>query len=275
LETELLRTFYEVHRMRSFTRAAENLFLTPSAVSARIRQLEDEVQRPLFKRNSQQVQITPAGERLLRHAVGILEAWERAQKDAALDDRLQLTIAGLASFWDIALQDWLNRVRKRLPGVSPWVEVSTAARIAEKLAQGEIHLGFLYSPPRLADLVLREVGRVELVLVSSSPGQSPDQALAEGYVFVDWGTAFVSQHNRRFPHRPLAAARSNSGRVALDLIRDCGGSAYLPRSLVGTDLEGGALHRVDQAPVFEMPIYAAYPTHGEQRELVEQVLACF
>jgi hypothetical protein len=27
--------------------------------------------------------------------------------------------------------------------------------------------------------------------------------------------------------------------------------------------------------VFEMPIYAAYPTHGEQRELVEQVLACF
>ena len=49
METELLRTFLEVHRMRSFTRAAENLCLTPSAVSARVRQLESELGRPLFK----------------------------------------------------------------------------------------------------------------------------------------------------------------------------------------------------------------------------------
>ncbi len=275
METELLRTFYEVHRMRSFTRAAENLFITPSAVSARIRQLEEEVRRPLFKRTSQQVQITAAGERLLRHAVGILEAWERAQKDAALDDRQQLIIAGVASFWDILLQDWLSRVRTELPEISPWVEVSTAARVAEKLAQGEVHLGFLYSPPRLADLLLHEVGRVELILVSSRAGQLADEALADGYIFVDWGTAFVNQHNRRFPHRPLAAARSNSGRVALDLIRECGGSAYLPRSLVESYLDGEVLHRVESAPVFEMQVYAAYLAHGEQRDLVEQVLGYF
>lgn len=261
--------------MRSFTRAADNLFLTPSAVSARIRQLEEEVGRPLFKRTSQQVQITAAGERLLRHAVGILEAWERAQKDAAVDDQRLLTVAGVASFWDIVLQEWLNRVRKERPEISTWVEVSTAARIAEKLAQGEIQLGFLYSPPRLADLLLREVGRVELVLVSSRPEQGIEDALAEGYVFVDWGTAFVNQHNRRFPHRPAAAARSNSGRVALDLIRAVGGSAYLPRSLVKSDLAADLLHRVDPAPVFEMQIYAAHPAHGEQRELVEELLAYF
>ena len=40
METELLRTFIEVYRMRSFTRAAQNLSITPSAVSARVRQLE-------------------------------------------------------------------------------------------------------------------------------------------------------------------------------------------------------------------------------------------
>ena len=155
------------------------------------------------------------------------------------------------------------------------MEVSTAARVAEKLAQGEVHLGFLYSPPRLADLLLREVGRVELVLVSSRAEQVADEALAVGYVFVDWGTAFVNQHNRRFPHRPLAAARSNSGRVALDLIRECGGSAYLPRSLVESYLGSGVLYRVGSAPVFEMQVYAAYLAHGEQRDLIEQVLGYF
>lgn len=72
--------------------------------------------------------------------------------------------------------------------------------------------------------------------------------------------------------RPLAAARGNSGRVALDLIRECGGSAYLPRSLVQADFDAGRLYAVERAPVFEMQVYAAYLAHGEQRDLVEQVL---
>jgi DNA-binding transcriptional LysR family regulator len=232
METELLRTFIEVYRMRSFTRAAENLALTPSAVSARVRQLEGEMRRTLFIRNSQQVQLTPAGERMLRHAMGIVEALDRAQKHVALDDRSPVTVAGVASFWDLFLQEWLHRVRRSLPEVAPWVEVSGAARISEKLAQGEVHLAFLYSPPQLADLVLREVGRVELVLVSSRSGLGVEETLEKDYVLVDWGTVFNSQHNRQFPHRPPAAARSNSGRVALRLILGCGGGAYLPLSLV-------------------------------------------
>lgn len=276
METELLRTFFEVNRMRSFTRAAENLFLTPSAVSARIRQLEGEVGRPVFRRTSQQVELTPAGERLLRHAMGILDAWERAQRDLALEERReQVTVAGVASFWDMFLQQWLNGVHARLPDVVLWVEVSTAVRIAEKLAQAEIHLGFLYSPPRLSDLVLRELGVAELILVSSRPELGVREALAEDYVLVDWGTVFASQHARSFPDRPAAAARSNSGRVALEMIRAGGGSAYLPRTLVEAELTAGRLHRVDQAPAFEMQIYAAYAAHSDQRELVEALLKYF
>ena len=273
METELLRTFLEVHRMRSFTRAAENLSLTPSAVSARIRQLEQEVSRTLFKRSSQLVQLTPAGERLLRHAIGIVDAWDRAQRHVALEDRAPVTVAGVPSFWDIFLQDWLHRVRRELPTVAPWVEVSGAARIAEKLALGEVHLGFLYSPPQIADLILRDVGRVELALVSTRPSQGVEETLAEGYVLVDWGTVFSSQHNRHFPHRPPAASRSNSGRVALELIRACGGGAYLPRRLVAADLAGGRLHPVERAPVFEMQAYAAYVAHVEHRELIEEMLS--
>ena len=96
-------------------------------------------------------------------------------------------------------------------------------------------------------------------------GNTPD-------VLVDWGTVFNSQHNRQFPHRAPAAARSNSGRVALKLLRACGGGAYLPRALVENDLAAGQLFLVSDAPVFEMRAYAAYISHGEQRELVERML---
>ncbi len=273
MDTELLRTFLEVYRMRSFTRAAENLCLTPSAVSARIRQLEGAVRRSLFKRSSQQVQLTPAGERLVRHALGLVQAWDRAEKHIALDDRSPVTVAGVASFWDIFLQDWLHRVRTRLPEAVPWVEVSGAARIAEKLEQGELHLGFLYSPPQIADLVVREVATLELVMVSTRSGRGVEEEMAQDYVLVDWGTVFTGQHNRHFPHRPPASARSNSARVALTMMHACGGSAYLPRALVADDLAAGNLHPVSEAPVFPMRAYAAYVAHGEQRALVEQMLA--
>lgn len=273
METELLRTFIEIYRMRSFTRAAENLSITPSAVSARIRQLESEMRRRLLKRTSQQVLLTPSGERLLRHAMGIVEALDRAQRDVALDDRWPVAVAGVASFWDLFLQDWLYRVRANLPEVVPWVEMRGAARVAEKLAQGEVQLGFLYSPPQIADLILREVRRVDLVLVSSRPDPDLDETLAEGYVLVDWGTVFSSEHNRHFPHRPPAAVRSNSGRLAHGLLLGCGGGAYLPRELVAEDVAGGRLFPVQTAPVFEMRAYAAYLAQGEHRELVERMLA--
>jgi DNA-binding transcriptional LysR family regulator len=165
-------------------------------------------------------------------------------------------------------------VRTELPQIAPWVEVSSAARIAEKLALGELHLGFLYSPPQIADLVLRELGQIELMLVSSQPERGVEETLAEGYVLVDWGTVFNSEHNRHFPHRPPAAARSNSGRVAHRLLLACGGGAYLPRTLVEADLAAGRLFPVLDAPVFEMRTYAAHRAHGEQRDLVEHMLGC-
>lgn len=274
MDTELLRTFIEVYRMRSFTRAAQNLCVTPSAVSARVRLLEGEMGRSLLSRNSQRVQLTPAGERLLRHAITIVETIDRAQKHVALDDRSPVTVAGVASFWDLFLQDWLHRVRTELPQIAPWVEVRSAARIAEKLALGELHLGFLYSPPQIADLVLRELGAVELILVSSRPERGVEETLADGYVLVDWGTGFSSEHHRHFPRRPPAAARSNLGRVAHQLLLTCGGGAYLPRTLVEPDLAAGRLFPVADAPEFEMRAYAAHRAHDEHRDLVELMLGC-
>ncbi len=54
MDTELLRTFIEVSKTRHFGRAAENLYLTQSAVSFRIRQLEQQLGVSLFARSSQQ-----------------------------------------------------------------------------------------------------------------------------------------------------------------------------------------------------------------------------
>ena len=71
-----LRAFESAARLLSFQKAAEELFVTPSALSYQIRQLEDHVRMPLFNRLNRAVTLTDAGERLYP---GVHEGFERFQ----------------------------------------------------------------------------------------------------------------------------------------------------------------------------------------------------
>ncbi|MEP0945234.1 MAG: transcriptional regulator GcvA [Rhizobiaceae bacterium] len=71
-----LRAFEAAARLTSFQKAAEELFVTPSALSYQIRQLEDHIQQPLFHRLNRAVELTGAGERLYP---GVHEGFESFQ----------------------------------------------------------------------------------------------------------------------------------------------------------------------------------------------------
>ncbi len=274
MDIEQLKTFLEVGRMRNFRKAAENLYISPSAVSARVRQLEQILGLSLFRRDRQKVSLTPAGERFERHARFILGAWERAHEEVALSDQVdkRLVIAGVASLWEIFLQNWLNGIHCSAPLIGLRAEASTAKRIAQKLEQGVIDLGFLYEPPQLRDMAVQEVMDISLIMVSNQKDQLVTDALAEDYVRVDWSTSFSSLHQSHFPQRPIAAVRANVGSIALSLLENCGGAAYLPASLVADKLERESLYRVAEAPEISLKAYAVFPVHGEHRALIEQLL---
>ncbi|MCK4705718.1 MAG: LysR family transcriptional regulator, partial [Gammaproteobacteria bacterium] len=269
-----LKTFLEVERMRNFRKAAENLCISPSAISARIRQLEQTLGLPLFRRDRQKVSLTPAGERFERHARFILGAWERAHEEIALSDQVdkRLTVAGVTSLWEILLQNWINNIHCNAPLIGLRAEASTYDSIVQKLESGSIDLGFLYEPPQLRDMVIQEVGDVSLIMVSEENNISVDDALSEGYIRVDWGTLFTSLHEDYFPQRPIAAVRANVASIALGLIEHCGGAAYLPTTLVNDKLEQGKLFKVEEAPEIQLKAYAVFHMHGEHRNLIEQLL---
>ncbi len=62
MDIELARTFLEIVRMRSFVRAAEQLNVSQTAVSARVKALEEQLGRSLFIRNKNGASLTPAGQ---------------------------------------------------------------------------------------------------------------------------------------------------------------------------------------------------------------------
>lgn len=81
IDLEQLRTFLEIVRAKSFSRAARNRNRSQPAVSAQIRVLEKELDTALFWRSSNSIALTPAGVLFVRYAEEILDLHWRAQAE--------------------------------------------------------------------------------------------------------------------------------------------------------------------------------------------------
>lgn len=277
MDTDLLKTFLELSRTRHFGRTAENLYLTQSAVSARIRQLEEALGAPLFTRTRNDIQLTPAGSRLVKYAESILNTWNRARQDAALkaDDTESLAIGGMFTLWDVVLQDWLHRLTRRFPQVALQAEAAGQDVLVRKLLDGALDLAFMWEPPQMAELLMEEIGSIRLVLVSSRPGVTAYEAVARDYVLADWGTAFAVAHARHFPAMPPPALRVGLARMSLAFLLECGGNGYLAEPMVREHVQAGRLHHVADAPVIDRAFFAvSLHTAGRpRRELIGATLA--
>lgn len=101
-----LLAFEAAARHRSFRKAAEELYVTASAVSHRVRSLERRLGKKLFSRTTRQVKLTEVGAGYLAKAVRSLEALEKAQRDEAGKPRVArvslLTMDSFASCWLVA-----------------------------------------------------------------------------------------------------------------------------------------------------------------------------
>jgi len=274
MDTEQLKTFLEVNRTRHFGRAAQNLFLSQSAVSARIQALEDQIGTPVFVRSRNDIQLTPAGQRLVNHAENILAAWNRARHDVVIaeDKTPLLSVAGMPSLWDITLQGWLQRLRHTQPEIAIQADVYDADTILRRLMEGTLDLGFLFEAPQVARLNAVQIANIPLVMVSSYRGINSAQAINQQYVMVDWGVSFAIAHARHFPDTPSSSTRLPLGRIAQDYLLACGGSAYLAGPMANDIIASGKLFYVDDAPVIERPAYALFARDSERLELIQHTL---
>jgi DNA-binding transcriptional LysR family regulator len=74
-----LKVFYTVARRKSFTKAAEELYITQPAVTRHIHELEHHFKLKLFERNGNQIQLTPEGKTLLRHTEAVFAIYRNIE----------------------------------------------------------------------------------------------------------------------------------------------------------------------------------------------------
>lgn len=275
MDIGLLKTFLEVNRTRHFGQAADNLYLTQSAVSARIRLLEQTLGVSLFTRTRNNIELTPAGQKLMKYADSILNTWNRARQDIVLQDNKLISIAvgGVPSLWDILLQDWLHSVYDKHDNILIHAEVHGQETLVKKLIDGSLDVAFLFEALQLQEVELVEVANIDLVLVSSEKDLSVESAMNKNYVLVNWGTSFAISHAQHFNEFGPPVMHAHLGRLAYEFIRHRGGSAYLAKSMVSRDIKAKRLFVVKDAPTLSRRAYAAIPSRSERGELLKQLLS--
>jgi DNA-binding transcriptional LysR family regulator len=257
MDINLARTFLVVAESGSFIAAAERLHLTQTAVSARIRALEMELDRVLFIRNKAGARLTPAGERFKRYAETLVQIWERARQQVALPANKadKITLGGELSLWHPLLADWLIWMRLECPDIAVRAEVDAATRLVERVEEGSLDLAVVYSPPQRSGLVCELLMEEKLVQVTSSPDGDVDPST---YIFVDWGAAFQANHQAAFPELGSPAVSISLGPLALTFLLSVGGSGYFRVGTAQRFIDDGRLHRVRGAPEFSYSTHAVY-----------------
>lgn len=121
-----LRSFEAAGRHLSFSRAAEELFVSQAAVSRQIRELERLVGRPLFERLHRRVRLTEAGHELLGQLVQSFDAIDRKLSEIQARPQGSMVKVSTEPFFAGAwLMPRLNRFRVLHPGIDVTVDVST------------------------------------------------------------------------------------------------------------------------------------------------------
>jgi DNA-binding transcriptional LysR family regulator len=166
LNMDVLRTFVTGLELGSFSKAAQRLGRSQSAISTQLRRLEEQTGKPLFKRSGRGLALTAAGESLLSYAKRILEL-----NDEAIDGLQDGEVEGwvrLGIPQDFA-EGWLTGVLGQFARAHPKVRVEVRAEqnvtVIERLVQGELDLALTWGADdkvraeRLADLPMVWIGR--------------------------------------------------------------------------------------------------------------------
>lgn len=270
MDIELLKTFIEVTQVRHFGRAADNLFLTPAAVSARIRQLEQMLGVSLLHRIRGNIQMTTEGERLLPHAKKIIRAWSDTLDDLSLkiEQENRLTLGAVATVWHLPLPGLTKALNHSTNKYTVNIESHSHVELVAQVLSQQLDIAVLLDLPKHPELHTLTLAEVELALFAPTTpeSQSPATEGSQHYIHIEWSAAFAAFHQKRFVGvKPVLNVTDVT--LATQMMAPLRATTYLPfprKVAQGKPVEG--------ASRFVQSVYLVYKSGREHNPQIAEFL---
>jgi len=168
MDLDQLHTFLEIVRLKSFSKAAETCFRTQPAISAQVRQLEQELNTSLFDRLGTRIALTPAGRIFAEYAEQILDLRRRAQNGINELERVPrgaLMIAANEATCMYVLPRVFSSYSERFPQVQLLVDRQYGGRVVQAVMENQADFGFTQLPVTERKIQVIRVHADELKLI--------------------------------------------------------------------------------------------------------------
>lgn len=220
-----LRVFIEVARLKSFSRAGEEIGLTQSAVSRCVRELEAELGLKLIDRTTRDVQLTDVGANLIASVsrlLGDLDDTLREIREIGEQRRGRVIVAASPTIACRLMPRVVAASERQFPFVTLGLRDDVQSDVLRKVKSSEVDFGVVIGPLDVADLVCEPLMIDSFCLVARA-----DHALAS-YAQVPW-TALNGERLVLLDHasgsRPLIDAALAAQRVNASVVQELGHSA--------------------------------------------------
>lgn len=163
-----LEAFCKVYELRSFSKAAADLFLSQPTISSHVSTLERELSVRLFDRLGREVHPTPAGDILYRHGKEAFASLSRATAEIQLlQDRVagDLSVGGSTIPANYFLPALLARFKAQYPDVNLTLALGDTMDIIQRVASGDLQLGVVGAEEDVPDLAFIQLLQDELVFI--------------------------------------------------------------------------------------------------------------
>jgi DNA-binding transcriptional LysR family regulator len=169
MDLDQLHTFLEIVRLKSFSKAAQTCYRTQPAISAQVRQLEQELNTTLFERLGTRISLTTAGKILAEYAEQILELRKRAQDQINELERVprgELVIAANESTCIYVLPEVFSVYKKQFPNVQLHVDRSFGSRVVQAVMDNQADFGITQLPVQEKKLQVVKIHSDEIKLIA-------------------------------------------------------------------------------------------------------------
>ena len=169
ISSRQLRIFVSAAKHLNFTRAAEEVHISPPAISMQIKEIELQVDAPLFIKEGRRLKLTSAGEYFLNHARHILQTLNESEKviKQLKGNRVETIKVGIISTAQYFLPQVLKQFREEHSEFKIILEIRNREQLVELLRDGEIDIAVMGLVPKEIDTKVYTIANHPHVFISN------------------------------------------------------------------------------------------------------------
>ncbi|MBE7100708.1 MAG: LysR family transcriptional regulator [Clostridiales bacterium] len=253
MNTEELKTFIFLSKVKNFTLAAEQLFIAQSTVTNRISELEKEVGKKLFSRGAKTVKLTEAGEIFLRYAERILELQSTSieEMNALSSHSRKFSIGAINATYETYVKPLVDECLKDNTVTSVKVMLGHSLDLIQHLQDNMLDMVFSAIPLKRIgfNCDVFDVDRVTLVCKKGAneypDGVTKEQLAKLPYLMCDFTLSEAGVFIRSlFPRNHIFRLDVDNSSKLLPYLENGLGYSFLPYKLIKDKLDAGVLEEV-------------------------------